>query len=63
MSKHTPTPWAGSDEDPFNTGCRAFVADGEPVTHVETWANDNPEGALANAEFIARSSDAHEELV
>jgi hypothetical protein len=67
MAEHTPTPWQLTEEDTFNMGCRAIVADfaETPICHVENWADDETAGAeaKANAKFIVQACNCHGDLV
>ena len=61
--KFSPGPWELTEEDTFNVGCRAIVADGEPVAHVETWVDSSEEEdirARANAHLIASAPEIYE---
>lgn len=65
-SDHTPTPWTLELEDTTYSNCFEVQAEGKTIAHVESWNgedNDAQEEAEANAAFIVRAVNAHDNLV
>lgn len=66
MSKHTPTPWNGCDD--FITGamhgrCHSSAAGVVYANHIIAWMEKEDADRSANAAFIVRACNAHDELV